>query len=68
MIDLFLLCFMKGLSAHRAVNTLHFGYTNLSINAVHGKRPYRTFESIYEHRVEFFIFRTIGVGRVAQSV
>jgi hypothetical protein len=28
------LCFIEGLSAYRAVNTLHFGYKNQSLNAL----------------------------------
>jgi hypothetical protein len=31
------ICFMQGLSAHRAVNILHFGYNNQSLNIVLGK-------------------------------
>jgi hypothetical protein len=27
-------CFMQGLSAYRAVNTLHFGYKNQSLNVL----------------------------------
>jgi hypothetical protein len=26
------ICFIQGLSAYRAVNSLHFGYKNLSLN------------------------------------
>jgi hypothetical protein len=28
------ICFIEGLSAYRAVNTLHFGYKNQSLNAL----------------------------------
>jgi hypothetical protein len=28
------ICFMQGLSAYRAVNTLHFGYKNQSLNVL----------------------------------
>jgi hypothetical protein len=28
------ICFMYGLSAYRAVNTLHFGYENQSLNVL----------------------------------
>jgi hypothetical protein len=28
------ICFIKGLSAYRAVNTLHFGYKNQSLNVL----------------------------------
>jgi hypothetical protein len=28
------ICFIKGLSAYRAVNTLHFGYKNQSVNVL----------------------------------
>jgi hypothetical protein len=29
-----LICFIQGLSAYRAVNTLHFGYKNQSLNVL----------------------------------
>jgi hypothetical protein len=28
------ICFIQGLSAYRAVNTLHFGYKNQSLNVL----------------------------------
>jgi hypothetical protein len=28
------ICFVEGLSAYRAVNTLHFGYKNQSLNVL----------------------------------
>jgi hypothetical protein len=28
------ICFIEGLSAYRAVNTLHFGYKNQSLNVL----------------------------------
>jgi hypothetical protein len=31
------ICFIQGLSAYRAVNTLHFGYKNQSLNVLLGK-------------------------------
>jgi hypothetical protein len=31
------ICFIQGYSPYRAVNTFRFGYTNQSVNDVHGK-------------------------------